>query len=140
MHVNNIASFTNCDPPPPWEGPLRHLADDYDLKQLKTVCDEALDRHNISVSWCHVKAHEDDKRNKKKDKNGNYPPLSQAAMLNIDYDWRADDAYTTPFESFRPREEIIVPEQAGAVFQSGEIINTSKLKRQIIMDRHGPPL
>ena len=61
-------------------------------------------------------------------------------MLNIDCDRRADDAYTTPFESFRPREETIVPEQAGAVFQSGGIINTSKLKRQIIRDKHSPPL
>ena len=128
MHVDKIASFINCDPPRPWEGPLRHLTNDYDLKQLSSICDEALDRHNISVSWCHVKVHQDDKQNKKKDKNENYPPLSQAAMLNIDCDRRADDAYTTPFESFRPREETIVPEQAGAVFQSGGIINTLNLK------------
>ena len=66
MHVDNIASFTNCDPPRPWEGPLRHLTDDYDLKQLKAVCDTALNRHNISVTWCHVKAHQDDKKNIKK--------------------------------------------------------------------------
>ena len=140
MHVDNIASFTNCDPPRPWEGPLRHLTDDYDLKQLKAACDTALNRHNILVTWCHVKAHQDDKKNRKKDENGEILPLSQAALLNIDYDRRADAVYESPYEDFRPRAEIIVPEQARAVFVSGGITNTSKLKKQIMRDRHGPPL
>ena len=139
MHVDNIASFTNCDPPSPWEGPLRHLTDDYDLKQLKAACDIALNRHKIQVIWCHVKAHQDDKKNRKKDGNGEILPLSQAALLNIDCDRRADEVYKTHHEDFRPRAEIIVPEQARAVLVSGGITNTSKLKRQIMRDRHAPP-
>ena len=66
MYVDKISSFTNCDPPRPWEGPLRHLTDDYDLKQLKAVCDIALDKHKILVTWCHVKGHQDETRNRKK--------------------------------------------------------------------------
>ena len=69
MHVDNIASFTNFNPPRPWEGPLRYLTNDYDLEQLKAVCDATLDRHNILVILCHVKARQDDNKNRKKDKN-----------------------------------------------------------------------
>ena len=50
-------------------------------------------------------------------------------MVNIDCDRQAGDAYTTPYEEFRPKAEIIVPEQAGAVLQSRGITNTSKLKK-----------
>ena len=138
MHIDNIASFTNYGPPRPWEGPLRHLTDDYDLKQLKPVCGTALKRHNISIDWCHVKAHQDENKNRTKDANGDYHPLSQAALLNIDCDKRADKMYTTPHKRYRLKSAILVPELVGAVYKSGGIINTSKLKRQIMKDRHGP--
>ena len=35
MHVDNISSYTKGDPPKKWEGVLRHLTANYDLKQLK---------------------------------------------------------------------------------------------------------
>ena len=87
-----------------------------------------------------MKAHQDETKNRQKDDNGEYLPLSQAALLNIDCDKRADEVYVTPYKEFRSRAEIIAPEQARAVFVSGGIINTSKLKTQIMRDRHGPPL
>ena len=80
------------------------------------------------------------KKNRTKDENGEYHPLSQAALLQIDCDKRADEIYTTSHKNFRPKSAILVPELVGAVFKSGGIINTSKLKRQIMKDRHGPRL
>ena len=35
MHVDNISSYTKGDPPKKCEGILRHLTENYDLKQLK---------------------------------------------------------------------------------------------------------
>ena len=32
MHIDNISSYTKDDPPKKWEGVLRYLKSDYDLK------------------------------------------------------------------------------------------------------------
>ena len=77
MHVDNPSVFNNCDPPRPGEGALRHLCDDYDLKKLKEICEELYNKHNIKVTWQHMKAHQD--QNRKKDKHGNLIPLTQDA-------------------------------------------------------------
>ena len=70
MHVDNTSSFQEGDPPRPGEGALRHLGGDYDLKQLKKLCEESLDHHNIEVEWQRVKAYQDEKENRQKDKAG----------------------------------------------------------------------
>mmetsp|Transcript_37446 Transcript_37446/g.73400 ORF Transcript_37446/g.73400 Transcript_37446/m.73400 type:complete len:98 (+) Transcript_37446:568-861(+) len=62
--------------------------------------------------------------------------LSQVALINIDYDGHTEEIYGTRHEKFRPKSEILIPEQIRAIFKSGGIFNTSKLKRQIIRDRH----
>mmetsp|Transcript_38887 Transcript_38887/g.75828 ORF Transcript_38887/g.75828 Transcript_38887/m.75828 type:complete len:88 (+) Transcript_38887:1118-1381(+) len=86
MHVNNISSFQNGDPPRSGEGALRHHCRDYDLKQLKKQYTDELEERNITIEYCHVKAHQDENRNRVKNKDNSIPPLKQAALLNTDCD------------------------------------------------------
>ena len=58
MHVDNIVSFQNGNAPLPEEGALHHHCGDYDLKQLKQICDESISKHNITMEFKHVKAHQ----------------------------------------------------------------------------------
>ena len=90
MHVDNIWSFQQGDPPEPGEGTLRHHCRDYNLKQMKKQITDKLEKRNITVTFKHVKAHQDDKRNRTKDKHGNIIPLTQPNLLNIDYDARVE--------------------------------------------------
>ena len=76
MHVDNFSAFTHCDPPKPEEGALLHLWDDYDLKQIKRICEESYSQHNITITWQHVKAHQDKEENREKDSAGRLVPLS----------------------------------------------------------------
>ena len=57
---------------------------------------DKLDRKGITVKFEHVKAHQDKKANRKKDKQGNLIPLTQPVLLNIDCDARAEDQYAEP--------------------------------------------
>ena len=98
MHVDNTSSFLDGDPPRQGEGALRHLGGDYDLKQMKKLCGESLELRNIEIEWNHVKAHQDEKKNQKKDKEGKAIPLTQAALINTDCDRRAENFYTHPDE------------------------------------------
>ena len=71
MHVDNTSSYKQGDLPKLGEGALRHHCGDYDLKQMKKELTERLERRNIIVKFKHVKAHQDDKRTRKKDKRAN---------------------------------------------------------------------
>ena len=86
MHVDNTASFQNGDPPSPEEGALRYLCGDNNVEQLKRTCDESIAKHNILVKCKNVKAHQDKPQNREKDKHVYLIPLTQAALMNIDYD------------------------------------------------------
>ena len=66
---------------------------------MKKLCDDLLEQRNIKGEWNHVKANQDEKKNKKKDKDGKDTPLTQAALMNIDcYNW-ADELYNYPDET-----------------------------------------
>ena len=140
MHVDNTSSFQDGNPPRPGEGALRHLGGDYALKQLKKLCDESLEHHNIEVEWQHVKAHQDEKKNRQKDKAGKLIPLTQAAHMNIDCDRRAEEFYSHPDETQQSSALINPIESMQVYFRSNGVINTGKLYTQIVRDRHGPPL
>ena len=84
-----------------------------------------------------MKAHQDDKKNRKKDKEGKCIPLTQPALLNIDYDERAEDQYG---EENTPRSRVMPHSSIKTYFESNHIINTGKLLKQIITDRHGPKM
>ena len=93
IHRENIASFQNGNSSQPGEGAIRHHYRDYDLKQLKKICDEFISKHNITVEFKHVKAHQDKPQNRTKDKNGDVILLSQANLMNIDCDEQAKEFY-----------------------------------------------
>ena len=138
MHVDNTSSFQNGDPPRPGEGALRHHCGDYNLKRLKQQYTEELAQRNITIEFRHVKAHQDEAWNRAKNKDGNAKPLTQAALLNIDCDARAEQCYEEPFDQSNKR--ILPHTTIQAYFESNGVINTGKLFEQILRDRHGPIL
>ena len=69
IHVDNIASFHNGNVSQLGEGNLCHHHGDYNLKQLKQMCDESISKHNITVEFMHVKSHQENLQNRTKDKN-----------------------------------------------------------------------
>ena len=137
MHVDNTSSFIQGDPPKPGEGALRHHCGDYNLKQMKQCIMNKLERRNITVKFEHVKAHQDNEKNRTKDKKGNLIPLTQPALLNIDCDERAEDQYS---EDDTPQSRVMPHSSIQIYFESNQIINTAKLLQQIITDRHGPKM
>ena len=75
MHVDDLFSLQQGDLPKPREGALQHHCGDYDLKQMKHVTLDRLEKRNITVTFKHVnKAHQD-----KKDKQNNIILLTQPA-------------------------------------------------------------
>ena len=50
MHINNIRSYTNIDPPKKGARPLRHLTDNYHLKFLKQECIGCLKDQHIYIN------------------------------------------------------------------------------------------
>ena len=137
MHIDNTSSFLQGDPPKPGEGALRHHCGDYNLEQMKKELSDKLDRRNITVTFKHVKSHQDDKANRKKDKQGNLIPLTQPTLLNIDCDARAEEQYAEPNIS----QARVMPHSSVKIsFGSANIINIGKLLQQIVMDRHGPKM
>ena len=78
MHVDNISSYLDRYPPRQGEGSLWHLGGDYDLKQMKKLCNESLEQRNIKVKWKHVKAHQDEKKIERTTETGKqYPSRKQ---------------------------------------------------------------
>ena len=137
MHVDNISSFLQGDPPRPGEGILRHHCGDYDLKQIKKKYTDELEARNTTLDFQHVKAHQDEKKNRPKNKDGTIPPLTQAALLNIDCNAHAELWYEEPQQS---RKRMIPHTTIQAYFESNSVINTGKVFDQILRDRHGPIL
>ena len=134
MHVDNTSSFQQGDQSKLREGALRYQCGDYNLKQMKKEITDKLDKRNITITFKHVKAHQDEKRNRKKDKQGNIIPLTQPDLLNIDYDARAEDQYA---EDNKSTSRIMPHSSINTYFESGDVINTGKLLQQIVKDRHG---
>jgi len=83
-----------------------------------------LERRNSTVIFKHVKAHQDDKKNRKKDQKGNLIPLTQSTLLNIDCDERAEEQYG---EDNTPRSRVMPHSSIKIYFDSNKIINTGKL-------------
>ena len=105
MHVDNTSSFQQGDPPQPGEGALRHHCGDYDLKKIKQIYTDELKERNIKIEFIHVKAHQDETKNRPKNKDGTIPPLTQAALLNIDCDACAEKCY----DELPPSNKRILP-------------------------------
>ena len=83
---------------------------------------------NIKIYFKHVKAHQDEEKIRPKNKDGSIPPLTQAALLNIDCDARAEHWYE---ESLQSNKRIIPHTTILAYFKSNGVINTGKLFEQI---------
>ena len=66
-------------------------AENYNLKKLKQICDESIAAHNITVEFQHIKAHQDEPQNRENNKNIEVLPLTQAALMNIDCNARAEE-------------------------------------------------
>ena len=137
MHVDKTLSFQQGDPPKLGEGTLYHHCGDYNLKQMKQEIMDKLERRKITVTFKHVKVHQDEKKNRKMDKKGNLIPLTQPTLLNIDCNERAEEQYG---EDNTPRSRVIPHSSIKIYFESNNIIITGKLLQQIITDRHGPKM
>ena len=75
-----------------------------------------------------------------KDKEGKFITLTQAALMHIDCDLRAEEFYTHPYET-QQSISLINPKEAMCIyFTSNGIINIGNLYNQIVRDRHGTPL
>ena len=68
------------------EGALKHLCADHNLKQLNHECNMLLALHNVKIMWKHVKAYQDEEKNKQKDDNSKVLPQAQEPLLNIHCD------------------------------------------------------
>ena len=75
-----------------------------------------------------------------KDKAGNLIPLTQTALMNIDYDTRADKYYKQQDKNQLSSPKIIPHQEIQAYFESNGGINTGKLHEQITRDCHCPKL
>jgi len=62
MHVDNISSFQQGDPPRPGEGALHHHCGDYNLKEIKKYYTDELKERNIMIDFQHVKSHQDEEK------------------------------------------------------------------------------
>ena len=137
MHMDNISSFQQGDPPKPREGAQGHHCGDYNLKKIKQLYTDELKERNITIEFQHVKAHQDEKKNRPKNKDGTIPPLTQAALLNKDCDARAEKCYD---ETTQSNKRIIPHTSIKVYFESNGVINTGKLFAQILRDQYGPTL
>ena len=79
---------------------------------------------NITIEFQHVKANQDKEKNRPKNKDGTIPPLTQAALLNIDCDARAEQCYD---ETTQSNKRIIPHMSVQAYFESNRVINTGKI-------------
>ena len=68
MYVNSLSSLQQRDPPLPGEGALRHHCGDYDLKQLNFFDTDKLEERNMTIYFRHAKVHQDETKNRKKNK------------------------------------------------------------------------
>ena len=95
MHVGNKVFYINGHLPATGEGTFKHLTSDYNLKLHKTHLEaELLQKYNITVTYNHIKAHQD--THTLQDAKGNNIPLNHPAELNIYCDKKTERTRTHP--------------------------------------------
>ena len=130
LYVDNRGSYSQGRIPATGEGPFRHLTEDYDYKAIRTMLEDELERvHSITVKYRWVQGHQDIKPIL--DKEGNKPPLTKAAKINIECDKRAGEYRREPEETRIPGNNPIMPTIARVYFVSKGQINISMLENQI---------
>ena len=97
---------------------------------MKKLCWESLEQQNIEIEWNHVKEHQDEKKNQKKDKEGKVIPPKQAALMNIDCNCRVEDFYTHPDETQQSAAHINPIEPMQIYFKISDRTNVNIFQKQ----------